>query len=265
MSKKYNTVAIIGGGVMGTVLARSIVSSSESRNILICERDKSQHKRLKKISSLISVTSDVRDCSDVDVLFLAVKPQDFAGLGISVKENVLVCSIMAGVSISEISKVLNTQKVVRMMPNLGARVNQSFTSWTTSKKVSIEEKKWVKNFLNSFGTELYVNNEDKINKSTAVSGSGPAYLFFILSIFVDAAKDLGFKEKEARSMVQQVLRGVNSLSNENTDFKELAKQVTSKGGTTEAALKVFSENKTEDIWLKAVRVAYLRALELSKK
>ena len=249
---------------MGTVLIRALIKTKPVGQILVCEKNKSNHNKLQKINSRVKVTDNAMLCSDTDVIFLAVKPQDFDNLAFTVDTHTLVCSIMAGVSISKIQKKLNNKKIVRMMPNIASRVDEGFTTWTATKKVNIEEKTWVKNLLVEMGDELYVKTENEINKATAITGSGPAYLFNVLSIFIDSAQELGFKKEEAHRMVLQTLRGVNALSKKDTDFRELVKQIASKGGTTEAALKVFNSSKLGKIWAKAVLNTYKRAEQLSK-
>lgn len=249
---------------MGTVLARALVKMCAAKNIVICEKNKTYHKKLKSLGSAISVTDKTQACGDADIVFLAVKPQDFSSLQIVLKEDVMVCSIMAGVSIKNIEKILKSKKVIRMMPNIAARVSEGFTAWTATEKVSVGEKKWTQDFLENIGAELYVKNEDKINRVTAITGSGPAYVFFVLSSFVKSAKKLGFSEGEARLMVAQVLKGVKILSEENSDFDDFVKQIASKGGTTEAALNIFKDANTELVWARAVEAAYKRAIKLSK-
>lgn len=249
---------------MGTVFVRALVKIASSANILVCEKNIFYHKNLEKIGSCVRTTKDLSGCESADIIFLAIKPQDFRSIQLQINKKTLICSIMAGISISEISKQFKIKKVVRMMPNMAARADEGFTAWTTTSNVSPQEKVWMKNFLSKIGTELYVKEEGWINKATAITGSGPAYIFNTLSVFTEAAKKLGFKEKGAHLMILQVLRGVNALVDENTDFAELTLQVASKGGTTEAALKVFADSNTKKVWIKAVEAAYKRARELSK-
>lgn len=263
MKNNYKKVAVIGGGVMGTVLVRALIKSSSVKNILVCERNALLRKKLQKINSSVHTTEDLADCGDAEIIFLAVKPQDFQSVNLKINEETIICSIMAGVYMKEISNQLKTKKVARMMPNLASRVDEGFTAWIATNEVNAREKEWIKNFLTQMGTQLYVKKEEDMNKATAITGSGPAYIFNTLSLFTRAAQKIGFSEKESRLMVRQVLRGASALINENTDFAELTRQVTSKGGTTEAALKVFNESKMKETWAKAVRKAYKRAQELS--
>jgi len=265
MKQLYKKIAIIGGGVMGTILTNALVKTNASKHIVVCEKSVIHHKKLEKINLRVKATSNFLECVDAEVIFLAVKPQDFNSVKLKINKSVLICSIMAGVSIANIRNQLNVDKVIRMMPNTGARVGESFTAWTATKKVSTIEKKWVEEFLTQMGDQFYVKDEKQIDKITAITGSGPAYIFNTLSVFMKAAVKLGFKEKEAYRMVRQVLRGVNALTDGESNFTELTQQITSKGGTTEAALKVFTDSKLEKIWKEAVNAAYKKAQELSKQ
>ncbi len=264
MKQTYKKIAVIGGGIMGTILVRALTKTGLSKHIIVCEKNISRHKKLRDISSHIQVTSNPLDCVAADVIFLAVKPQDFNNLKLKINKEILVCSIMAGISITNIKTKFKINKVIRMMPNMAARVGESFTAWTVTTKVNVLEKKWVENFLAKIGAQLYVKTEQEIDKATAVTGSGPAYLFYTLSVFMHATLQLGFNPKEARRMVHQVLRGVSALVKEDTNFMELTHQVTSKGGTTEAALKVFTNSNFKKIWMRAIMAAYKQARQLSK-
>lgn len=264
MKQTYKKIAVIGGGVMGTILVRALVDANSSKHIIVCEKNASHYKKLGDINPRIRVTDNPAHCVTADIIFLAIKPQDFNNVELKINEKTLVCSIMAGVSIANISARLKTDKIIRMMPNIAARMGEGFTAWTATTKVSALEKKWIKNFLIKMGDQLYVNTEQKIDKATAITGSGPAYIFNTFSVFIHATQQLGFKKEEARRMVYQVLRGVYALANANNNFEELTHQVTSKGGTTEAALKVFTDSNLKKIWTKAITAAYKRAHKLSK-
>src|SRR3989338_324983 len=144
--KKYNKIAIIGGGVMGTVLARALVKMRAGKQVLICEKNRRHHRQLKKLGAQVSVTRQIELCSDADIIFLAVKPQDFNGVKLKI------------------------EKIIRMMPNMAARVGKSFTAWTAAARVSVQEKKWIENFLARIGVQLYVKTEQEIDKATAVTG-----------------------------------------------------------------------------------------------
>ena len=200
-----------------------------------------------------------------DLIILAVKPQQAeVALGNLPKAKIdqVFLSIMTGVSIKKISNLVNSKKVARVMPNTPARIGSGMSVWTAAGLFKAE-KSFIKRILQSLGQELEVSSEDLIDKATAVSGSGPAYVFDFASHLIVAAQELGFNEKQARQLVGQTIIGAGSLlimSEESAS--DLRKKVTSKGGTTEAAFKVIDKAKLNKIYSKALKVAYKRAREL---
>lgn len=244
---KLNTkkIAVIGVGVMGSLISKAL----ESRGYQVIGLDKG---------------SDIKKAESCDVVVLAVKPQDYKTINLKLANDQLVISIMAGVSVSSIKKHFKTNKVVRAMPNTPGRVGRGFTGYFVTKQATEEDKNFAKELFDALGESTEVSTEDSINKITAVSGSGPAYVFYMLQNFIDSAKSLGIKEKDAKKMVLQTLRGSLAMLEENTDINLLIKNVTSKGGTTEAALKVFDKKNISKTWQQAVESAYKRAKELSK-
>jgi len=202
-----------------------------------------------------------------DACIIAVKPQDFENLCKEVSvdlSNKLVISIMAGVSIERIERLLNAKKVVRVMPNLPLRIQKSLSGWIASKGVSEEEKKSVRKLLKEFGAEVEVDKEEKINMITALSGSGPAYFFRLAEILAIAAKKYGFNDEEARKIAESTFLGAAELLKTSGERScVLREKVTSKGGTTEAAFKSMDSNNIEKIVLEGIEAARRRADELN--
>lgn len=256
-------IAIIGGGAMGGTLAQAIIKADTGYRLIVCDRDTDKLKNITASHAEVETTTDPVLCASADIVFLAVKPQDFASIIINFKEDTLLCSIMAGVSIESLRR-FGTSKIVRMMPNTSAQVGVGFTAWTTTDVVTQSEKKFLEKILSCMGKHLYVEQEDDINKATAISGSGPAYFFTMLLAFIDAAQSIGFSEKDATAMAIQTMKGVSALVDEESDLHQLVQRVASKGGTTEAALAIFKESKIDKIWQVAIRAAYERAKELSR-
>ena len=257
-------IAIIGGGVMGGTLAQAIIKADIGYRLIVCDRD---HEKLKKITDIhggIETTTDPSLCASADIIFLAVKPQDFATISVGFNKDSLLCSIMAGVSIESLRR-FGADKMVRMMPNTPAQVGVGFTAWTASDTITKNEKELLEKILSCMGKHVYVGQEDDINKVTAISGSGPAYFFAMLVAFIEAGVELGFSKEDATVMATQTMKGASALIDEQTDLGQLIQRVASKGGTTEAALKVFKDGGIDRIWQKAVRAAYDRAKELSSK
>lgn len=203
-----------------------------------------------------------------DVFILAVKPQDFEAFCGSVKTDLskkMAVSIMTGITIGKISKSLKMSKVVRVMPNLPLKVGKGLSGWKASKSVTAKEKSFAKKILSTFGEQIEVDNEEKLNMITALSGSGPAYFYHLAEIIESKALDFGFSKNDAKKIAKQTLIGsAKLLESVNLSAKELRERVTSKGGTTEAALKVLEKNYFSKIFKKALGAAHKRAGELNK-
>lgn len=231
-------IAIIGAGKMGTALAAQLK---------------------KKFSvQLIDRNTKMKQC---DIVILAVKPQDFDEVKINL-ENELLISIMAGVSLKKLAEKTGAKKIVRSMPNLALRVGAGFTGWIGK---NVKEKKLVREIFSMFGEEIEVKKEDDLNAITALSGSGPAYFFYICELLAESAADFGFSQKDAEKIAASTLIGAAALSkNKNESFAELRKAVSSKGGTTEAALNDFAKNNFSKIFKGGVQKARARSKELNK-
>src|SRR5699024_11424899 len=149
----------------------------------------------------------------------------------------------AWVKLQTILDGLNIKKAVRTMPNLPAQIGKGVTSYTASKDVSRLELIMVRSFLDMTGNSIHVENENFIDKSTGISGSGPAYVFYFMESMMEAAIKMGFAEKDARLMVAQTFQGAVELFN-SSDLNPTAwmDRVASKGGTTRAALDSMEEN-----------------------
>ncbi len=268
MSKKIN-LTIIGSGVMGGAITGATFKNHSSWNVAIVDTDLEKLKVLKKKYPLINVSVNAKDIvSKSDVIILAVKPQSFTDLAQEIKivipGNVLVISIMAGQSIKKIKKLLGVKKIVRAMPNLGARFLQSTTVWT-GENLSKDDKNFTQNLFSTIGSEVYVSKEDFVDKATAVSGSGPGFMAHVIATYIKETMRLGFNQYEANMLVLQTLNATNTLLQKG-EFtpEEIVTQVASKGGTTEEGLKVLKKSDLQKVFRNTLKSAYLRAKKLSK-
>ena len=204
---------------------------------------------------------------ECEVFVIAVKPQDFEQLASSVKADLtgkLAISIMAGVSMNRIAGKLKVKKIVRVMPNLALRIRKSVSGWIANENVSGLEKKFAKKILKKFGEEVEADQESKINVITALSGSGPAYFFKLTETLAKIAKRYGFSQKDAEKIADGTLVGAANLLKQSKESAEsLREKVTSKGGTTEAAIKSMDSNNLDKIVMEAVESARRRADELN--
>ncbi len=241
--KNNKKIAVIGCGVMGTILINNL-------------------KELKFPVLGLDKDDNIKQAEDRGIVILAVKPQDFKTLNLKLGKDTLVISIMAGTTIVKIKSQLKVTKIIRAMPNMPARINQGFVGWYATKHVANDDKNFAKQLFNKMGESMELSNEDSINKVTAIAGSGPAYVFHTIQSYINGAKALGVKESDAKKMVFQTIKGSLAMVNEQTNLDTLIKSVASKGGTTEAALKVFNKKNAAKIWEQAMGSAYNRAKEL---
>ncbi len=204
-----------------------------------------------------------------DLMVLAVKPQDFLHaikkLQFPLPQEVVILSVMAGISISTLQAALSTQKIVRAMPNLASKVGQGMTVFTATESVSRTELSLIQNLINTIGKSLYVQKEILLDAATAISGSGPAYVYYMMESMIEAAVQLGFSAAEAELLVTQTFLGATDLKMSlGISARDLIKQVASKGGTTERALQIFQEKIINTGIIEGVLGANERAIELGK-
>ncbi|MFT6717152.1 MAG: pyrroline-5-carboxylate reductase, partial [Saprospiraceae bacterium] len=160
---------------------------------------------------------------------------------------------------------LGISKVVRTMPNLPAMIGKGMTAYTSSTNVSSSELTTVEKLLSSTGQAVKVDTEDDIDKITGLSGSGSAYVFYFMESLMNAAKDMGFKDNDAKKIITQTFEGAVELFKQNDEStSEWIKKVCSKGGTTIAAIDSFEKNKVKEHITKGAKAAYNRAVELGK-
>jgi len=174
---------------------------------------------------------------------------------------------MAGITIGTLQNILGKNTaVVRVMPNLAAKVGKSMSVWVKSGQVSDTQSAAAKTILESIGTQLEMRNENMINAATAISGSGPAYVFYLAQLIENGAVDLGFSRKNARLLTEQTLIGcAELLKTTGKSAEDLRAAVTSKGGTTEAGLSVLEKDDLQNTVLKAIQAAFERAKQLGTK
>ncbi len=262
-------VLIIGYGNMGKTYANSFISSRfiEAKNIFVLQRNSNAYISESEIpNENFSVIYDEK-ISSYDVVVLAVKPQDFGIMSTNLKsylnKNQILFSVMAGITIEKIKKNLGVDKIVRCMPNIPTQIGMGMTVFTASSEVDRKELFIIQNLINTTGKSIYIEKENLIDAATAVSGSGPAYVFYFMQSIIQAAIQLGFTESQAELLVNQTFMGSVAIQNNFTlSNEQWIKKVASKGGTTESALKVFENNYLNKVIIEAVLAANKRAEEL---
>ncbi len=270
MKKPYK-ITIIGCGTMGTVLIERLLTTGLvlKKNLVGCDKSAAVLKKIKKQYGIIIEKNLSKAVNQAEIIFLAVKPQHFkdvsSQLAFNLKDAQLVISIMAGISSRSLSRSLKHKKIVRTMPNLAARVGRGVTLWYAEAEVAGKTIKVIDQILSSLGMVIRMKKEEMIDKATAISGSGPAYFYYTAEQMEKAAKDFGFSEKEAALLVRETLIGAAELEKlDSRTNAKLRQAVTSKGGTTEAALKKLGP-RFEKLMSKAIKAAYQQAKIISKR
>ncbi|WP_026999703.1 pyrroline-5-carboxylate reductase [Eisenibacter elegans] len=257
-------ILIAGVGSMGKTYADSFLQSQAitKDDLLLLEHSDEKADMLRQAGFPHVIQQADASVSAVRLLILAVKPQDTASLYAQLrpwlKPEQLVLSIMAGVQLFTLQQALGISKIIRAMPNLPAQIGMGMTAFTADASVSRQELLYVHNLLNTTGKSLYFDEEHKLDAVTAISGSGPAYVYYFMDAMMQAAKQMGFSHTEAELLVTQTFMGAVHLENRSSlSCQEWIGRVASKGGTTEAALKSFEAD--------ALRQSIIEGLEEARK
>ena len=265
-------IAVIGTGNMAGALIGALLRKQELAPDQITASDP-YSEQLKIISEkyTVQVTDDNSTAvKGADIVILSVKPQVLPTVLDELKgkipSNSLVFSIVAGMPISRIKKGLSHKAVIRSMPNTPAQISAGMTVWTASDDVSDDQRSDARVILEAMGRELYVEHEDSLNMATAVSGTGPTYVFLLAEALVDAAVHLGFSRRDARLIVLETLKGsVGFALQSDLHLAQLRNMVTSPGGTSAEAIYQLEKGGMRTILSKAVWAAYQKSQLLGKK
>ena len=264
-------IAFIGGGNMGEAILAALLEKklANPTDIYVSDISESRRQYLKKQYSVAVTSKNTEAIIGREVVVLAIKPQNLtevmADLKGYIKPDQLVLSIVAGARIHTISHGMGHRRVVRSMPNTPAQIGLGISGWTTTAEVNEKQKGWAQAILGAMGKEIYFDDEEYLDMVTAVSGSGPAYFYLFAESLIDAAVGLGISRHEAEELVSQTMLGAAHLMQKSgKPPAELRRNVTSRGGTTERAIKVFEQNGLARIVIEAVRAACQRAKELGE-
>lgn len=264
-------IGIIGCGNMGEALLAGLLNKNvfNKKNITISEKQDGKLEFLKKKYPQITFIKDNQSLvKNSSVIILAVKPQDMEFLlqeiSPSLTSSHLIISIAAGIKISFIEKrVKSSIQIIRAMPNLPALIGEGTSVYSASEAVSEEDEKIVEEIFGSIGKVLKLE-ENKLDAVTALSGSGPAYVFYMLEAIIEAGRELGLTEEQSKFLSVQTIIGSAKMIEKGQDPAILRKKVTSPKGTTEAALKVLLDTKWKEVLIQAIKKAEQRSKEFSK-
>ena len=264
-------IVVLGGGTMGEAIVKSILRKKLAgrEDIVISDVAKSRRDVLSTRYKVKVTEDNLAAVKGADVIVLAIKPQDFPAilgqLAGRLKSQIVI-SIAAGISLDGICSKLNYYKVVRAMPNTPAQVGKGMTAWTSAKDLSIKDREIAGFILAAMGEEQYFAVEKYIDMATAISGSGPAYVFLFIEAMIDAGVHIGLPRNVATKLVIETILGSAEIMKKMAKHPaELKNMVTSPGGTTTDALLQLESGGLRSLMINAVAAAYNKAKSLGAK
>ena len=262
-------LAFIGGGVMGEAIVSGVLDAglAKAGDISVCDVLPQRREHLTSTYGVKAFDSPAPALAGASIAVLAVKPQEFptAARGLTLKPGQVVMSIMAGVTIRAISAALKHETIVRAIPNTPAQVGEGMTVWTATDAVGEADREAMRKILAVLGQELYVDDEKQVDMATAVSSSGPAYVFLVMEALIDAAVHIGLRRDIAQRMViQTILGSARYAEATGRHAADLRNQVTSPAGTTTEGLLVLEKAGIRRAFIEAVQAAYEKAQRLGE-
>ncbi len=262
----------IGGGNMGEALIKSLVKKKicTAADLTVSDISRTRLDYLKNTYGIKTETSNLKAVKSADVIILAVKPADIGKVAHEIKGRLtakqLVISIAAGITMDTLYEELGHSRIVRSMPNMPAQIGMGMTVWMHREEVSETQVKLARTVLSSMGEEMLVNNEKYIDMATAVSGSGPAYIFLIVETLTDAGVHIGLTRAMAEKLaVETTIGSAMTIKQMKKHPAELRNLVTSPGGTTAEGLLQLETGGLRSMLLKAVIAGYEKSKKLGSK
>jgi pyrroline-5-carboxylate reductase len=266
------TIATVGSGVMAEAMIAGLLRGRlvESDRVVASHPRAERREQLERDYRIRTTSRNADAVEEADVILLAIKPQMLARVGREIAPHLhrgqLVLSILAGATTAALMGILRHDQVVRSMPNTPARLGRGMTVWFATPATTEEQREQAKALLSSLGAELEVDDERFVAMATAVSGTGPTYVFLVMEALIDAAVHLGFSRRIAHDLVIETLEGSTLFAKQSGMHPaELRNMVTSPGGTSAAALHELESGRLRTVLSEAVWAAYRRTVELGEQ
>ena len=264
-------LGFIGGGTMATAIINcaGIKNLVSVKDIYVAEPNEDNIAKMQKLG--VNVVANASELPQLDCYFLCVKPQNIQEACAALKEGnadeqKAIISIVAGVTTHKINDLVGGGQIVRTMPNTPLLVNQGCTFAYTEENIADPVTKITQDVFSTVGKFFWINDEEQMDAVTALSGSGPAYVYLLVEIMAKAGAKLGINPQEALEATIATVKGACELLEKSNDSPEtLRKQVTSTGGTTEAAIKYLTDNKFDEILTEAIKSAKTRSEDLANE
>ena len=264
-------IAFIGGGVMGESMIKALLDKHlvPPSKLSVSAPRRERRAELVKTYGVAAHASNADAAKQADVVVLSVKPQVLPTvmkeLRAKLRADQLVISIVAGANMRALETGLAHPSIVRAMPNTPAQVGMGVTAWYPSRAVTADQRERTRSIVAAFGEELMVEDESYIDMATALSATGPTYVFLLMEALVDAGVHLGFSRRVAEELVLRTVEGSALFARKSgRHLAELRNMVTSPGGTSAAAIYQLEKGSLRTVLSKAVYAAHQRAVELGE-
>lgn len=260
-------IAFIGGGNMASAIAGGLIRQGQAATrVLVIDPSGEQRQRLQQELGVATAAQADAQLAQAATVVWAVKPQQFKEAAAAVAAHAggaLHLSVMAGIRSDDLARALGTERIVRSMPNTPALIGAGITGLYARPAVSAQERERIDALLAPTGERVWVQREQDLDAVTALSGSGPAYVFYFIETMVDAAQRMGLSADQGRQLALATFTGATELARRSSEPPAvLRERVTSKGGTTYAALTTLEAGDVKGIFGRALDAARQRAKEL---
>ena len=262
-----DSIAFIGGGNMACAIIGGLIKQGmRALQIMVVEPHAPQQEKLKADFGIEAFSAPNSMLAQAATVVWAVKPQTFRVAAQQARAHTahaLHFSVMAGLRTDSMAQTLGTQRIVRSMPNTPAMIGQGITALFPTAQVSDADRSTVERIVASTGEYLWLSDEAQLDAVTAISGSGPAYVFYFLEAMTQAGVDMGLSPAQAAQLAQATFTGASALAHGADESpKILRERVTSKGGTTYAAITSMEQDNVANMFMRAMHAARRRAKEL---
>jgi pyrroline-5-carboxylate reductase len=266
------TIAFVGSGVMAAAMIKGLLREGlvTPEKVIASGPRPERGQELSERYGVRTTTHNIEAASGADLVVLSVKPQVLCPvleeLGGHVASQALVVSIVAGAKMSTIQRMLETPSVVRVMPNTPAQIGMGISVWAATEATSELQRTQALTILRALGEEVYVDDESYLDMATALSGTGPAYVFLLMEAMIDAGVHLGFSRHVSERLVIETLRGSIEYARQSPRHPAtLRNQVTSPGGTSAEALYHLEKGGLRTVLSRAIWAAYQRSRSLGSQ
>lgn len=271
MALQNKTVSFVGSGIMAEAMIKGLLNQKllTADQLIAADPREERGQELRSAYGLRFTTNNAEAADAADILVFSTKPQVIGQVLGSLKGHgskpALVLSILAGVRISTLRDGSGNHSIARAMPNTPAQIGEGITVWTATPEVPESERLNAKALLGALGEELFMEDEKFLDMATALSGTGPAYVFMFMEALIDAGVHMGFSRRDAERLVLQTVRGsVDYARQSGMHQAELRNQVTSPGGTSAEAIYQLEKGGLRTVLSRAVYAAFRRSVELGK-